>query len=373
MVRHPPQRIQHAGQGGGGHGGPVPGVDLPARLHQQQLHRRPHPHQPKASRPNAVQQGRPRGAAVAGVGCGAVLRRGGDLPGPRVQRLAAGSHHLCYLRQGVQCGCGEGAHALRPNFVAHGAARQRDEARQRRHPHRRQALVRPPNEVGKQLQNAGHEGLHGGVELHHQVHQVLKTLRARVVQPRVHLCPPRLVRERRRVRHLGPDVVENRQKDAVENTGPKLRGEGAAVVLQRVKQHLQRAIPDVGAGVEGEFGEARQQGEPEVHVLVLVRETQARLACLAALGERVRAAYRAVCRWRLHLQGQIGGDGGGGGPQGVHRLLIQHGRAGLCDAQAAKVDRRRRALRQSLRVPDGAISELHCAEAQEGDGIESNI
>lgn len=39
--------------------------------------------------------------------------------------------------------------------------------------------------------------------------------------------------------------------------------------------HLKGRISDVRAGVEGELAKAGQQGEPEVHVLILVAELQA--------------------------------------------------------------------------------------------------
>ena len=42
--------------------------------------------------------------------------------------------------------------------------------------------------------------------------------------------------------------------------------------LQGVKQHFQRAVPDVWPRVEREFRQASQQREPEVHVLILVAE-----------------------------------------------------------------------------------------------------
>ena len=60
----------------------------------------------------------------------------------------------------------------------------------------------PPDEVEQQVQDARQQGLHQVVELHHQVHHVLQALRARLVQPRVHLGTLLLVREGRRVSHL---------------------------------------------------------------------------------------------------------------------------------------------------------------------------
>ena len=69
-------------------------------------------------------------------------------------------------------------------------------------PHMGKARSWAPDEVGKEVQDAGEQRLDDRIELDHDVDHVLQALRAGLVQPGVHLRPPRLVRERRRVRHL---------------------------------------------------------------------------------------------------------------------------------------------------------------------------
>ncbi len=59
-----------------------------------------------------------------------------------------------------------------------------------------------PDEVGEEVEDAGEDGGDGGVEQGNDVHHVLQALRARLIQPCIHLRPALLRCERGGVRDL---------------------------------------------------------------------------------------------------------------------------------------------------------------------------
>ena len=74
--------------------------------------------------------------------------------------------------------------------------------------------------------------------------------------------------------YLSPHVVKDGQQNAVKDARPKGERECAAVKHKRVKEDLQGAVADVLPRVKGQLRQPRQEGEPEVHVLILVAELQ---------------------------------------------------------------------------------------------------
>ena len=65
-----------------------------------------------------------------------------------------------------------------------------------------------PDEVGEEVEDAGQDVGDRLVEERHDVDHVLQALRARLVQPGVHLCSPLLCREGGGVSHLNNNLSE---------------------------------------------------------------------------------------------------------------------------------------------------------------------
>ena len=63
-----------------------------------------------------------------------------------------------------------------------------------------------PDEVGEEVEDAGQDVGDRLVEERHDVDHVLQALRARLVQPGVHLCSPLLCREGGGVSHLNNNL-----------------------------------------------------------------------------------------------------------------------------------------------------------------------
>ena len=81
-------------------------------------------------------------------------------------------------------------------------------------------------------------------ELTEKVYNMLQTIFARLVEPGILLGSVRISDKGCNLSRLRSHLVKDREEDAIEDANPKVNCKCASMIIEYIKQHFQRCLPD---------------------------------------------------------------------------------------------------------------------------------